>query len=305
MQTLLQEFSEHENDIIKRSINFETFGGVLPTDIVTDLLAHAKEPASISELMLKFLPLASHYARPVISNFHVGAIAQGQSGALYLGANLEIAHENLGNSIHAEQSAINNALLHNEHAITRIAISDAPCGHCRQFLNEIKDASQIEIIVLGNEPTLLKHLLPESFGPIDLGNTRPLFKANEESKNLAMTTETEFELRNFQLSNSHSYAPHTNSPSAVFLKTAKNINVMGVYIENAAYNPSLSPFLSAIDQLKYLETDFSQITEIVLVEQEGAKISQRNHVEQLQKAIAPQASFTLVKQNHQHKNNTE
>ena len=39
--------------------------------------------------------------------------------------------------IHAEQCLIANALLHGETGIQKLAISAAPCGHCRQFYSEL------------------------------------------------------------------------------------------------------------------------------------------------------------------------
>jgi len=287
IQPLLQEFSAHESDIIQRGLNLEQFDGVIPASIVIDLNAMSEEPSSSAELMLKFLPLASHYARPITSNFRVGAVAQGVSGAFYLGSNLEIENENLGNSIHAEQSAINNTLLHNEHGITHLAVTASPCGHCRQFLNEIEYADQLKINILGNEPTNLKTLLPNSFKPVDLGNTSPLFIANKTRS--IPTHKTDFEF-----SDSHSYAPYTHSPSAVSLKVSQGIDVVGVYIESAAYNPSLSPLLSALDQLRYRVSDFSCIEQVTLFESINAQISQLTHVKSLLKVIAPNARLTTI-----------
>ncbi len=39
--------------------------------------------------------------------------------------------------IHAEQCLIANALLHGERGLRKLAVSAAPCGHCRQFYSEL------------------------------------------------------------------------------------------------------------------------------------------------------------------------
>lgn len=65
------------------------------------------------------------------------AVGLGASGALYVGVNLEFARLPLYNSVHAEQFLLVNALHHGERAIQRLAISAAPCGHCRQFYSEL------------------------------------------------------------------------------------------------------------------------------------------------------------------------
>lgn len=61
----------------------------------------------------------------------------GASGRLYVGVNLEFARLPVNNSVHAEQFLVVNALHHGEQAIEKMAVSAAPCGHCRQFYSEL------------------------------------------------------------------------------------------------------------------------------------------------------------------------
>ena len=42
--------------------------------------------------------------------------------------------------IHAEQCLLVNCLHHGESSIKALAVSAAPCGHCRQFYSELVDA---------------------------------------------------------------------------------------------------------------------------------------------------------------------
>jgi cytidine deaminase len=39
--------------------------------------------------------------------------------------------------VHAEQFLMANLVLHNERGLHTLAISAAPCGHCRQFYSEL------------------------------------------------------------------------------------------------------------------------------------------------------------------------
>jgi cytidine deaminase len=39
--------------------------------------------------------------------------------------------------VHAEQFLVINALLHGECEIRKLAVTAAPCGHCRQFYSEL------------------------------------------------------------------------------------------------------------------------------------------------------------------------
>jgi hypothetical protein len=67
----------------------------------------------------------------------------GGSGKLYVGCNLEFANLPLYNAVHAEQFLLVNALHNNETSIKKIAISAAPCGHCRQFFSELACAVSV------------------------------------------------------------------------------------------------------------------------------------------------------------------
>src|SRR3712207_3558938 len=81
------------------------------------------------ELALKCLPLAAAYAKPPVSNFYVGAVAIGQSGAFYFGANQEFV-VGMPHTIHAEQSAISHCWLAGEKGVTDVVVNYTPCGHC-------------------------------------------------------------------------------------------------------------------------------------------------------------------------------
>ena len=63
-----------------------------------------------SQLLTACLPAARRLARPPVSSFKVGAVALGETGALHFGANLEVKGGGPGFCVHAEQTAIVNAL---------------------------------------------------------------------------------------------------------------------------------------------------------------------------------------------------
>lgn len=65
------------------------------------------------------------------------AVGLGISGRLYVGVNLEFARLPVNNSVHAEQFLVANAVHHGERELVKIAVSEAPCGHCRQFYSEL------------------------------------------------------------------------------------------------------------------------------------------------------------------------
>ncbi len=93
--------------------------------------------------MLTFLPMRNdEFPGPAMQHRSAllvacRAVGIGLSGAVYLGVNLEFANVPLSNSVHAEQFLLVNALHHGEAGIRMLAVSAAPCGHCRQFYSEL------------------------------------------------------------------------------------------------------------------------------------------------------------------------
>ena len=109
------------------------------------------------------------------SRFRVGACLVCSDGSVYTGANFENA--SYGATICAERCAVSNAIAHGRRSYVKIYISCDrgyawPCGICRQVLNEFK-AGDMDVHVgdSKNEWKTMKlsRLLPESFGPEDLG----------------------------------------------------------------------------------------------------------------------------------------
>ena len=60
---------------------------------------------------------------------------------------------------------IANAREHREEKLKAIVLSAAPCGHCRQILNELAEASDLKILISTSSDYSLSSLLPQSFGP--------------------------------------------------------------------------------------------------------------------------------------------
>jgi cytidine deaminase len=208
------------------------------------------------------LPQAAAFAKPPVSNFKVGAIAQGRSGKLYFGANLEFAGEALSFTVHAEQAAVVNAWMGGETGIDVVATSAAPCGYCRQFLNELVNASEL-VIVMPGEERKLSELLPHSFGPRDLGVTSGLLAPAATG----LTIEVDDETAKAALAAANmSYAPYSKAYAGVALRTNDGEIVAAPYAENAAFNPSLSPLEAALSHLNLRGGVWSDIAEAVLVQ---------------------------------------
>ena len=217
----------------------------------------------VGTLMMRLLPLAQAYAEVPISHYPVGAIAAGliergaHAPALYFGANYEIAGAALSFTVHAEQSATNNAWLHGEQGISALAISAAPCGYCRQFLHELSTAGSLTLLLpaknaAGYTPAPRAKFLPQAFGPKDLGVQGGLMDPALAAPKLTLAGSTASdELAAAALAAARqSYAPYPTDRagqfSGVALQTKGGRIFAGRYAGNAAYNPSLSPLESAL-----------------------------------------------------------
>jgi len=230
----------------------------------------AKSQLEESKLLLALLPIAAAFAKPPISEFRVGAIAKGKSGDIYMGANLELSSEALFHTVHAEQSAISHAWLSGERQIVEVVVNFSPCGHCRQFMNEMVEGQKVIIHLPEQKAKPLAYYLPYAFGPSDLGITEPLLSKQQHELSLASSDPVIIEALDHA---SLSYAPYTNSYAAVVLETKDGSTYCGRYAENAAFNPSMLPMQMALSTMVRHNQDFSEIKRAVLIESANGKIS--------------------------------
>ena len=113
-----------------------------------------------SQLLRLFMERGRHSARPQISRFLVGAAALGATGDIFVGVNVEFGGCHLGATLHAEQFLVLNAMGAGETRLIELATSSCPCGHCRQFLNELPRAAELVVHMGSAGRTTLGALLP-------------------------------------------------------------------------------------------------------------------------------------------------
>lgn len=215
----------------------------------------------VPAFMTTLLPAAAALAKPPVSNFKVGAVSRGLSGNLYFGTNVEFAGEALSFTVHAEQSSVANAWMNGEEGIDLIAVTAAPCGYCRQFLNELTTAERLTIAIPTGTQSL-RELLPSAFGPRDLGIEGGLMQREQHE----LFVDAEDELAQAALAAARrSYAPYSKSYAGIAVRTADGTIASGAYAENAAFNPSMSPLEVALSQLNLVGGAFDTVTEAVLV----------------------------------------
>jgi len=267
----VEHFPLAQQALLKTLINAQGFSAHLSAGQVTELLTLADVNDPTEQLLRNLIPLAQTYSITPVSQFKVGAVVLAASGAIYFGANLEFSQQALGQTVHAEQAAISNAWHHGETRLIKLAVSATPCGHCRQFINELAQADQIQVYLPDNQQQQFDTLLPLSFGPKDLGVNEHLM--NSLPHQLQASTVNTLQQQAIAGANA-SYSPYSRSPSAVALQTSRGIYV-GRYAENCAYNPSLSPLQSALIALHFSHDKISDIIAATLVESSSAQVSQR------------------------------
>eukprot|EP00884_Botryococcus_braunii_P011655 jgi/Botrbrau1/20490/Bobra.145_2s0049.2 len=263
---------------------------------------------SEEELLLALIAPASTFARPFISSFHVGAVGIGGSGAVYVGVNLEFARLPLYNSVHAEQFLVVNAVHHGEREITKLAVSAAPCGHCRQFYCELNCADTVQFLFNGGTYTLAE-LLPERFKPSDLleDASTPLLLLPQDNS-IRLTPESAAEVEGWGEGSEggraaaaaleaaeQSYAPYSRCPAGLAIVTAGGGVYCGPYLESAAFNPSLPPLQTAIvDAVIDGMPTYSEVTQVVLVELKEAPVQHALATNIVLQQIAPHAVLHVL-----------
>lgn len=221
-------------------------------------------------LAFSLLPLAAACAQTGLSHFNVGAIARGVSGSWYFGANMEFPGTTMQQTIHAEQSAISHAWLRGEKSLQAITVNYTPCGHCRQFMNELNSGLALEVHLTGRAPHTLGDYLPDAFGPRDLDILVLLM--DKEDHGYALSGDALAQAAIAAANRSH--APYSRSPSGVALQVSDGTIFSGSYAENAAYNPSLPPLQGALNLLCLSGYAWEDIQRAALAERSDARLTQ-------------------------------
>lgn len=132
----------------------------IPEGTLKNLIAKAKD--------------ASKNAYSPYSKFPVGAAVLTETGGIFAGCNVENA--SYGLTICAERNAVFQMVAQAQQRIKAVAIYTptpepaAPCGACRQVINEF--GPDALVVSVSDGPQVLRktlsELLPEAFGPSNL-----------------------------------------------------------------------------------------------------------------------------------------
>ncbi|XP_010447832.1 PREDICTED: cytidine deaminase 1-like [Camelina sativa] len=260
-------------------------------------------------------PIKISFLIPLIrkrfSTYKVVALGFGSSGRVFVGVNVEFPGLPLHHSIHAEQFVVANLALNSDNKLNYLAVSppEAPCGHCRQFLQEIREAPKMKIILSDENGDNLSIASLESLLP------RRLSPDSQLPKDVPRLLEPRYNNLTLSGPDSHvpyrypdlkpaglvaanrSYAPYSKCPSGVALVDRQGIVYKGWYMESVAYNPSLGPVQAAL--VDYMvrggggDRGFADIVRAVLVEKKDAEVRQEQTARMLLETIAPNCEFKV------------
>ena len=293
-ESCLQAFPEETRSVLQSAVQQV---GRLTADQCAQLTN--KIGVSLDVLAIRLLPLAKCFAVTPVSGFQVGAIAlagsENKAGKvdLFFGSNMEFSHLPLNQSIHAEQSAALNAWQQNAERLYAIAVSETPCGYCRQFLNEFDRSGELRIMRPAEISSkiaqrLLPDLLPDAFGPHDLGRSAVLMARAATKHDLVVDAHAQDRVLATALESArNSYSPYSGNPAGCAIETNRGAIFSGRSVETAAYSPSLTPFQTALIGLNASSlTEDVSIRRVVLVEK-CSIVSQRKSVQMILESSAP------------------
>ncbi len=166
-----------------------------------------------------------------------------------------------------------------------LVINYAPCGHCRQFINEVNISADFRIVLPACEPQSLSDYLPNAFGPADLG-----IEARILGSSGAQITEGDL-MERARGACQQSHAPYSDNRSGIALRFGDGEVVTGQYAENAAFNPSLPALQVALNARRLQGKDWRPIHS-VMVESDAA-LSQYANTRELLRVIAPRCQSFL------------
>jgi cytidine deaminase len=197
-------------------------------------------------------------------------------------------------TIHGEQFAVSLAYSLGGVKGFDIFAQQAPsCGHCVQFLNEIKDSKEIEYLIPHYKNAKLGSMMKYSFGPEALGLKTALFSSDdfkfENPKPKEATAAKAFEMAQ------KSYAPYSKCPGGGAIETSDGEIYWGAYLENAAFNPIVSPFHAALIHMTASGKKYSDIKNVWVAEKENCSVSHSRPATMLLATLNPKIKIELIK----------
>ncbi|KQT47269.1 hypothetical protein ASG47_11895 [Devosia sp. Leaf420] len=273
----------------------DNMGGVVPASVVSELVGRFGLQSERDLMCLLLDRSAREMAKPLISDFHVGAVGlETETGNLILGGNVEFPTTHLGYTLHGEGFVFTRAMSRGTN-IAVIAIGEAhPCAHCRQCLAEYAASDRLELIDPLGHTLKLSDLYPWPFDPAYLGERGavpgrelwPDLRFEEDSASPAAKT--------LLAAGRRSHSPYSKCPGALTLHLRDGAAVTGTAIESVAFNPTIHPVQSALVDLLAHGYGYADILGASLGTVRGGAVDYTASTRELLSRIAPDAPVMVM-----------
>ena len=213
---------------------------------------------STDDLLRALVDYSRPRARCLVSDFQVGTAGMTAAGEIFLGVNLEYTHVAFAQTVHAEQFLVSWSRSNSSSPLTTLAVSAAPCGHCRQFMREFDHQGKLRLLIAGEPELEAEALLPQAFTPRDLGVKESFYAPVVQVE--VGTDMVEAARR----AAACSYTPYSMMRAGAAVRVKDGRIFSGSALENAAYNPGLSPFQAALVACHAHAVEPTEIVDVVL-----------------------------------------
>lgn len=256
-------------------VHFRAGGWLGPLSLTREEVADITSATKMvtREIMVPLLGVASAMAQIPGEGNHIGAVVEGESGNLYVGAPYAWAGPGIKFSAHGVQTAILSAVHHGEKKLKTIMVESAPCACCRQFLRELHAWQGIKILYASDGPKSLQKgaIADIEFSSVGLrldGVKERLL--DEYPRQLALSKSDNNDLINIAAdAASKAYAPYSQNNAGVAVKTKSGVVYEGRYIESRISIVGVTAIESALFNMIMCGDKFENIKEILLVETRG------------------------------------
>ncbi|MFY9287518.1 MAG: cytidine deaminase [Alphaproteobacteria bacterium] len=226
------------------------------------------------QIMVLLLDVASALAQMPGEGNHIGAVLEGETDSLYIGAPITWQGKGAKFSAHGIQTAILSAWQFGEKRLRSMVVETPPCACCRQFVRETWNWNTLKIVHAPDGPeswakgTVVD--LPLSPTGLKLDDVKSRLMG-EPQRGITLSKMEVSDMVNLAVeSASLCYAPYSKNFAGIAVKTKKGMIFQGRYAECATSIAGILAIEAALINMFLCGVPYSDISEILLVETRGS-----------------------------------
>lgn len=224
------------------------------------------------EIMLHLLGIGSALAQTQVPGGAIGAVAEGGSGAFYVGSNIEWRGPGIKFSVHGAQAAVLSAWMAGETQLHHLMVETEPCACCRQFLRETWDWTNMKVLIVPDGPGSAGERTIKEIGLNLKGLRTDGLAANllREPKQAPAVVDDQRDLAKLAAASALlSYAPYSRNFAGVALRAKNGVIHHGRYAETRESIAGVMAIEAALINIALCGGQMTEVEDIVLVESKG------------------------------------